>query len=878
MPRQSALLATLAVLLLPLTAAANPTLGIQVDQHGDFVLIGNTLAHECGDLDQPPAIPEPVVGTVGECPEISVSAPDVYFRADDPSDGEARAAADIQPTQARTTAVLQLPSDAKVTHARLYWGSYATNETPDGRVRIERPSAGLDQQLTAAKVWTVKERPSDSNRFWYHAAVDVTAIVKDVGAGPFRVSAVSSVPLDTLQGDFYGYVAWYLVVFYEKASEPQRNLALFEGLDLVEPDVPTSVTLSGFFVPPKEVGYDAKLGVVAFEGDAVFTGDGLRFGDTPLENAQNPVDNFFNSTRSAFGAPVSVEGDLPQLTGTPRSMSGIDMDVLDVSSLVQPGQSSATLEATSTLDTYLMTAFVTSIATLKPSFQSSEKTIRDVNGGLVLPGDELEYTITAKNTGSDTSTQTVLRDEIPEGTSYVPGSIQIGGSQKSDQDGDDEAEYDAGARTIVARLGRNASAAEGGSLAIGESASVRFRVKIEAATRGIIRNQGVLSAAGERGAANEETRTDGDITESGTQPTDIPVDVCDGDSDCQPDKPLCDVHTDPPVCVGCVTSLDCNEPNAPDCSTETHTCGCAAGNGRCQTDSDGDGISDDGERIVGSDPNDADTDDDGTPDGGEISPEIDTDNDGLSNVRDADSDNDGLFDGTEQGYDCDHRDTNRALGRCRPDADRGDSKSSPLLADTDKGGVSDGSEDWNLNGVRDDGETDPSFDHGEDDEKRDADGDGVSDDLETFLHSDKDDADSDDDGVPDGAEANPSEDTDLDRRTNVRDVDSDDDGLFDGTELGRDCNGPGTAADSGHCVPDADRGETRTSPLLRDTDGGGVRDGSEDVDVNGRRDGDETDPTSGHGADDGDGRDSDDDGLSDDLERRAGSSPDDADS
>ena len=71
--------------------------------------------------------------------------------------------------------------------------------------------------------------------------------------------------------------------------------------------------------------------------------------------------------------------------------------------------------------------------------------------------------------------------------------------------------------------------------------------------------------------------------------------------------------------------------------------------------------------------------------------------------------------------------------------------------------------------------------------------------------------------MPDGAEANPSEDTDADRLLNISDVDSDNDALFDGTELGRDCSAKGTAFDKMHCIADADSGSTKTSPLLLDT-------------------------------------------------------------
>ncbi|MDB4934600.1 MAG: uncharacterized protein JWP87_1572 [Labilithrix sp.] len=296
-------------------------------------------------------------------------------------------------------------------------------------------------------------------------------------------------------------------------------------------------------------------------------------------------------------------------------------------------------------------------------------------------------------------------------------------------------------------------------------------------------------------------------------------------------------------------------------------------------DTDGDGIPDVVERRIGTDPLDADSDDDGVPDGAEPSFDQDTDGDGLINALDPDSDNDGLFDGTELGLDCSSKATNVLRGRCIPDGDKGATKTNPLDADTDKGGVKDGSEDANLNGVVDTGETDPTTGHGGDDATVvDSDKDGLGDLLEKSIGSDPNDADSDDDGVPDGAEPNPSDDTDGDGLKNVLDADSDDDGLYDGTEMGFGCGNPGTNAARNRCRADGDNGATKTSALLRDTDTGGASDGSEDANLDGVVDAGETDPTVGHQDDDDDVVDTDHDGLGDKLEATLGSNPNDADS
>lgn len=167
-----------------------------------------------------------------------------------------------------------------------------------------------------------------------------------------------------------------------------------------------------------------------------------------LSNQINPASNFFNSSRSTLGAPVSIVGDLPQMSGQPSSMVGIDLDVVDVTAQLSAGATSAQLQATSSGDLFFLGGFATGISTLFPVFSESTKTYVNVSrpGKPVIPGDTVKYTLNVVNSGSDTSIGTVLRDTLPAELTYVPGSLQItsgaNAGAKTDVSGDDQAEYD----------------------------------------------------------------------------------------------------------------------------------------------------------------------------------------------------------------------------------------------------------------------------------------------------------------------------------------------------------------------------------------------------------------------------------------------------
>ena len=338
-------------------------------------------------------------------------------------------------------------------------------------------------------------------------------------------------------------------------------------------------------------------------------------------------------------------------------------------------------------------------------------------------------------------------------------------------------------------------------------------------------------------------------------------------------------------------------------------------------DIDGDGLDDDEETALGTDPNDPDTDDDGLLDGQE--------GDFGTDPLDSDTDNDGIGDGIEiviTGTDPLDPDTDDDGLR---DGEETEIQTDPNDPDTDDGGVNDGDEVARGTNPLDAGDDvvvetttttlalDPDLDgdqltasqeddFGTDPDDPDTDDDGCGDGDEVARGTDPTNPDTDGDGYGDCEELNdlvsdpldptdPGIDTDDDGLpdeleeeigTDPEDDDTDDDKFGDKQEFDRgtdplDPNDPGDDCDNDNFA-DIEELAFGTDECDPDTDDDGLLDGYEidagtnpldpDTDNDGISDGDELAAGTNPNKDDTDG-----DGLTDGDEQSLGTSPDDAD-
>lgn len=571
-------LGVLATTALP--AQANPVKRHVADQHGGVRVIGSTMSYDCGSAQKPvnPAIDK--VDCDGQQNTVD-TAGDIYWR-------DHTASTSIAAKDARTSATLDLPAGANVTYARLYWSALKVGKTPDNNITLGSKS-GAPIVVNSDHCGNMIDFPFSTHPDWfyYQCSANVTDYVqKWKGGKVFSVTDIDSIPLANVLVHVT-YSAWTLVVFYEDPKEDVRNLTLFDGFQMLSPPESAATTvevkakLEGFLVPSG--GHDAKMTVFAYEGDVMEpdapSGAFDRFvvNDQVLFGTDTPKDDFFAGALTNLGKSYFGELDVPKLSGKRGSMSGYDLHTVDVTSAVKAGNTSANISVRSSYDKFLLGGFVTSITNMRPDFDDLTKTVKDLNGGAVLPDDILEYTITATNSGNDTATGVVLTDKLEPGLEFVSGSINLveGGKKgkKTDVQFDDEGEYVGD--TITVRLGQGATAFAGGTIEKGERIEVKFRAKV-LSTTGQISNVGELEATGKTGGETKKYISDGDPSQVGKQATVVVISQCNSDADCDGLTPHCDPETH--TCVGCKTDADCTDPKNPACQP-SGACGeCSATN------------------------------------------------------------------------------------------------------------------------------------------------------------------------------------------------------------------------------------------------------------------------------------------------------------
>lgn len=358
---------------------------------------------------------------------------------------------------------LNLPDCSEISWAGLYWGaqnaSGGSNYGTRGTVKI-KVNNGAYTTITAPSV-----QDNAVGFDTYHCFTDITSIVKTAGIkARFTLANVCA-----RTGNTNVFGGWTIVVVYKNDLQPMRNLTVFNGLSNVSTsNATTNIPISGFLTPLSgPVTFE--IGAVTYDGDRSSTGDQLLFKGASafvnISDAPNPVNDIFNSTMTYNG--VSNPYILPVVNNT----LGYDADIFipnnNAKNYIGNSATSATLQLTTSSETYLTQVVTMAIDVYEPDVRAFVR-VEDLNGGLVEPGDILEYTVGGLNIGSDPGVNTYITDTLEKNIFYVPNSLQVvygpNSGNKTDAASDDQGEYIAASRVVRLRIGTGANAATGGTI------------------------------------------------------------------------------------------------------------------------------------------------------------------------------------------------------------------------------------------------------------------------------------------------------------------------------------------------------------------------------------------------------------------------------
>ncbi|MFN5311905.1 MAG: hypothetical protein ACK5AU_05285, partial [Flavobacteriales bacterium] len=377
---------------------------------------------------------------------------------------------------------LILPNCSEVTWAGLYWGGRisTSNSSYANRVNVKiKVGTSAYQQITSDQ--TIN---NTSGAVSYFCFKNVTSIVQNAGLNArFTIAdQVNSVGSSNLFG------GWTLVVVYKNIQESYKNLTVFDGLANVGSGTSTNqvtIPISGFLTPLSGP-VTLQLGVMGYDGDRNNTGDQILFNGVGTNYVQvldgiHPAQDMFNSTIGFNGAVTPYRN--PGLNNNLGYDASIFFPNNASQTYLSNGATSANVRITTSFETIFTRMITSAIDIYEPDLRASVF-VNDLNGGAVVPGDILEYTISGKNIGSDNAVNCFITDTLDIRTTYVPGSlVYVNGPNtgiKTDGAGDDQAEYNAANRFVKFRVGTGATSSQGGTMANTtlDSVVVKFKVQV----------------------------------------------------------------------------------------------------------------------------------------------------------------------------------------------------------------------------------------------------------------------------------------------------------------------------------------------------------------------------------------------------------------
>lgn len=430
----------------------------QTQQNGGIQFLANTSLY---------------CGTGSQCVQAQNAMPITGFPQDNNNDHNMiylNSDADAE-TWSSSSDSLSLGLCAEISFAGLYWAGrlgngFVANEALKDQVKIK--AANEDDYIDVFADESIDFDASNTDNYCCFADITEWASNNPVNAR----YTIANVVADQDDSSWGG---WALIIVYADASEPMRNLTVFDGLAMINypwnggaDNSTVDVPISGFLTPPFGP-VSLKLGVVAYDGDRDSEGDQLGFDGTGtfnyIEDATHDINNVFNSTHCTGG--IMNPWRVPAFNNTLGHDANVFIPDNSAYDFLPNNATDAIIRVTTELESITVHAITSSIDVYEPDLRATVY-IEDLNGGVAEPGDVLEYTVVAKNLGSDAAIEVYVTNTLDVRTSFVEGSLVWDSAPltgwMTDIAGDDPGEFLSDEQMVQVRIGAAADGTTGGTL------------------------------------------------------------------------------------------------------------------------------------------------------------------------------------------------------------------------------------------------------------------------------------------------------------------------------------------------------------------------------------------------------------------------------
>ena len=298
-----------------------------------------------------------------------------------------------------TAALSGIPAGAEIEKAILFWtGSGAT----DNQVTLTSPLAGTNNISvpTGDMLIVNADFPPET---YFHGTADITGIVQTQGNGNYTFSN-----LTVATGAEYCTFAtvlsgWSMVVFYSDASISRNNVfQLYNGFHSSQRGG-FDFTLDNILVSSDPV---SSFTTFIWEGDPDLGGtsggftESLRFEGSLLSDSFNPSTNPYNSSSGILNSSASY---------------GVDLERFDVSALTTPGATQINARVESGQDYVFLSTVILGVSTRAADLEVVEA----VSNATPTVGEQITYTITVENKGTDDTTGVQVANSLPGEVTYI---------------------------------------------------------------------------------------------------------------------------------------------------------------------------------------------------------------------------------------------------------------------------------------------------------------------------------------------------------------------------------------------------------------------------------------------------------------------------